>query len=430
MSVPSLPWLADFARGDWAGGLVRLRAALGDTPDHPEARRHLGLALEATGDPAGAEACFRALLAERPGDADLLVDLGSVLAAAGRDDEAASCFDTALAVVPDHLRANGAKPLLALRRGDFAEGWQRFEVRWRTPYYRAIDRGFPHPPWRGPEPLAGRTLFLHAEHAFGDTIQFCRYARLAADAGARVVLEVQPALAELLAGLDPRVRVMARGCPLPAFDLHCPLLSLPRAFGTTVATIPAEPAYLAAEPARIVRMRRLVPALERAGLKVGVAWAGNPYPGDPAAQLVDRRRSIAPAALAPLGEIPGVTLVSLQAGPAAGAPDRPGGEALVDPMGAVRDFADTAAVVAGLDLVVTVDTAVAHLAGALGRPVWLLDRFDHCWRWLRGRTDSPWYPQLTIFRQPRPGDWTVPIAQAAAALAAFSNPCPPGPAMR
>ena len=430
MSAAPYPWLAAFARGDWADGVERLRAFLRDNPAHAEARRHLGLALEATGDPSGAEACFRALLTERPDDPDLLVDLGSLVEAAGRDGEAASCFDAALTAAPDHLRANGAKALLCLRRGDYAEGWRRFEARWQTPYYRAIDRRFLQPPWRGADSLAGRVLFLHAEHAFGDTLQFCRYARLAADAGARVVLEVQPALADLLAGLDARVRVTTRGAPLPDFDLHCPLLSLPLAFGTTLATIPAAPSYLAADPARVARMGRLIPALERPGVKVGVAWAGNPYPGDPAAQVVDRRRSVAPAALAPLGRLAGITLVSLQAGPAAATPDRPGGEALVDPMGAVRDFADTAAVIAGLDLVVTVDTAVAHLAGALGRPVWLLDRFDHCWRWLRGRTDSPWYPSLTIFRQPRPGDWADPVARVAAGLAAFGNSCPPGPAMR
>lgn len=264
------------------------------------------------------------------------------------------------------------------------------------------------PQWRG-EAAAGRTLLIHAEQGLGDTLQFCRYAPLAAERGLRIVLEVQKPLVRLLRSLPGIDRVVAQGEALPAFDLHCPMLSLPLALGTTLETIPGRTPYLHADGSGTADWRRRLDATTRPGLRIGVLWAGNAHSLTPRLALLDRRRSIAPARLAPVFDVPGVQFFGLQKdGPAA-----PDGFPLTDVMREMQDFADTAALVGTLDLVIAVDSAVAHLAGALGRPVWLLDRFDPCWRWPLGRTDSPWYPGLRIFRQAVPGDWDPVVAQVA-----------------
>jgi hypothetical protein len=240
-------------------------------------------------------------------------------------------------------------------------------------------------------------LLIHAEQGFGDSIQFCRYAPLAAKRGFRVILEVQEPLVRLLHDAPGVDLVLCRGADLPAFDLHCPLLSLPLALGTTLTTIPAVPSWLAVKP-EIWRTR--LASLSGPGLRIGLAWAGK------ASNMADRRRSMAPARLAPLFAVPGLQFVCLQqAGP------KPTGLPLIDFMHEMTDFADTAAVIANLDLVISVDTAVAHLAASLGKPVWLLDRFDACWRWLDGRRDSPWYPSLRLYRQQRAGDWEPVLAE-------------------
>jgi hypothetical protein len=233
---------------------------------------------------------------------------------------------------------------------------------------------------------------------------------------------VQPELVRLCAAMPGIAQVVATGAALPAFDLHCPLLSLPQVFGTDLATIPAAIPYLAADPALVSHWASRLPAGPK--LRVGLVWAGHAQSHRAYARRIDPRRSLALAALAPLGAEPGVatgvTFVSLQKGPpAAELATRP--FAISDPMPAVADFADTAALIAGLDLVITVDTSVAHLAGALDKPVWMLSRFDGCWRWLRGRSDSPWYPTLRLYRQTSPGDWAPAIAALAADLARLTS---------
>jgi hypothetical protein len=250
----------------------------------------------------------------------------------------------------------------------------------------------------------------------GDTLQFCRYAPLLAARGATVLLRTPEPLQRLLRTLDGVSQVLSETEPPPPFDLHCPLMSLPLACGTLVETIPATVPYLRADPAAAARWRERLRPLP--GLRVGLVWGGNPRPGDPGANAVDRRRSIGLARLAPLTGIPGVSFVSLQKGAAAAlAAAPPAGMALHDWTDELTDFADTAALVAALDLVISVDTSVVHLAGALARPVWVLNRFALCWRWLRGRTDSPWYPTARLFRQPAPGDWDSVVAEVAMALA-------------
>jgi tetratricopeptide (TPR) repeat protein len=379
------------------------RAALAARPDLAPAHTNLGGVLARLGRLEEALACHRAAVALCPLDAASHGSLGAALADLGRLEEAGACLATALRLRPDDAASHFNLATVTLARGDLAAGWREYEWRWRTPQLRDAARDFPRPHWRG-EAAAGRTLLIHAEQGYGDTLQFCRYAPLAAARGLRVILEVQPALMRLLAGLPGVAAVLARGESLPPFDLHCPMLSLPLAFATTLDSIPAAAAYLRAEAPRAARWAGRLAALETGSpLRVGLAWAGNP------ALPADRRRSLDPALLAPLRAVPSVHLISLQKD----APPCPG---LTDPMGEVSDFADTAALIANLDLVIAADTAVAHLAGALGRQVWLLNRSDTCWRWLTGRRDSPWYPSLRLYRQPGPGEWEPVMAEVAADL--------------
>jgi len=299
-----------------------------------------------------------------------------------------------------------------LRNQQFEEGWKEFE--WRLQTKRMIRRlgRFSAPLWNG-EPIGDSIILLHADEGLGDTLQFCRYVPQIA-ASARTVLEVQPPLVRLLSRLLGPIEIIARGDPLPAFDLHCPLMSLPRAVRTTLDTIPATSPYLEADPADVAHWRERLAGLAR--LRVGLCWAGgrSRYLSQIA---TDRRRSITLDTLAPLGEISGVQFISLQKGPpAAEAARPPHGMELHDFTEDLHDFADTAALKDSLDLVISVDTSIAHLAGALGKPVWLLNRFDTCFRWLQNRDDSPWYPSLRQFRQPAPGDWRSVISRTRGAL--------------
>ena len=269
-------------------------------------------------------------------------------------------------------------------------------------------RKLPQPLWTG-EDLAGKTILLHHEQGLGDTIQFMRYAPLVAARGARIVLELQPALVRLAAGFQGTMEIVAAGSPLPPFDFHCPLLSLPERFATDLATIPVAIPYLVPETEATARWRRqLAPG---AGLKIGLVWAGNPAHQD------DRKRSLPLERLMPLLKVPGLRWFSLQVGERAGDIARLPGGMITDLSQNLTDLAETAAAIANLDLVVAVDTSVVHLAGALGRPVWVLLPFAPDWRWMLGRDDSPWYPSLRLFRQKRPDDWDAVVAKVRRALA-------------
>jgi hypothetical protein len=241
-------------------------------------------------------------------------------------------------------------------------------------------------------------------------------------------LEVQAPLVRLLRTSLSGVQVMARGAALPEFDVHCPLLSLPRAFGTRLDTIPATHPYLHVDPAAAVAWNRKLP--DDAGLRVGLLWSGSPHNDDAGAHKIDRRRSIPLDEFTTLGDLPRIHLVSLQLHDSQSVSAPPACLRLLDLMGEVTDFADTAALVANLDLVIAVDTSVAHLAGGMGRRVWLLSRYDGCWRWLHDRDDSPWYPQMRIYRQPRPHDWSAVIARVREDLAIFSRAARPEAADR
>jgi tetratricopeptide (TPR) repeat protein len=402
-------------QGRLDAAVASFRQALALREDYVEAEYNLGNALREQGALDEAVACFRSALRRRPDFADAQINLGNTLAEQRRLDEAVGCYVAALRVDPGLADGHFNLGIALLARGDLAAGWQEYEWRWKIPRMASACRNFPQPQWRG-EAVAGRTLLIHAEQGFGDTLQFCRYATLAAARGAKVILEAPPPLVRLLRTLAGVAQVVECGDALPAFDVHCPMLSLPFAFGTTGATIPNVAPYLHADAVQVAAWQARLGALAGPGLRVGLVWAGDPRRHTRELAAVDGRRSLAPARLAPLLDVAGVRFFSLQkSGPAA-----PEAFGVVDVMGEMDDFADTAALVANLDLVISVDTAVAHLAGALGKPVWLLDRFDSCWRWLSGRRDSPWYPTLRLYRQPCAGDWDAVLAEVAADLRALA----------
>ncbi len=337
-------------------------------------------------------------LALVPAYPDALIGRGLALMDLKRLDAAKADFARALALQPDHPKAHLNAAMCALLAGDLADGFAGYEWRWRNPPNSTWVRDFAQPLWLGREDITGKTLLLHAEQGMGDTIQFCRYAMAAADRGARVILEVQRPLQALLSTLEGPAAVIARGDALPAFDIHCPLMSLPLAFGTAPAPIP----YLSADPARAADWAgRLGP-----GPRVGLAWGGNP------ALKNDRHRSIPLHRFAPL-IAGGMTFVSLQKDL------RPGDGALIGQWenfahfgDDLHDFAETAALINALDVVVAVDTAVAHLAGAMGKTVYiLLPDIGVDWRWMTARADSPWYPTARLLRQPTAGDWDSVIAR-------------------
>jgi tetratricopeptide (TPR) repeat protein len=391
------------------------RNAIELKPDYPEAHNNLGIVLLDLGWPDEAIACGRKAIALKPDYVEAYSNLGTALRAQGRLDEAVASYRESVGLKPDYPEAHSNLAMALLARGDMAEGWAEYEWRWKTPHMLKARRDFAQAQWHG-EPAAGRTLLIHAEQGLGDTLQFCRYAPLAAASGLRVILEVPRSLVRLLCSLPGIDQVVAQGEALPQFDLHCPMLSLPLALGTTsIAGVPGAVPYLHAGAAQIAAWRSRLAVVGKAGPRVGLVWAGNPRKQLPTGAAVDRRRSIAPERLAPLFELPGLHFVSLQKDGTVAPADFP----LTDIMDEVADFADTAALIANLDLVISVDTSVAHLAGALGKPVWLLDRFDPCWRWLVGQSNSPWYPTLRLFRQPDPGNWQAVIENVRAELGLF-----------
>lgn len=380
-------------------------------PDDPVVLSNRAALLGALGRVEEAEALCRRIVAMQPG-AIPLSNLGQALYAQGRLEEAKEQFDAAGAADPANDDIAYHRALTRLKLGEYAEGWKLHEARWKR------RRAEPHrhsglPLWDGGDP-AGRTLLLWSEQGFGDTLQFVRYAPLAAERGARVVLEVQPALVSLLQGMPGVAEVVPVGGETGPVDLQAPLMSLPLAFGTTLDAVPARIPYLAPPEDRIGPWARRLNASLPPGPRVGLVWAGDSRDHDVECTLIDRRRSLALAQLAPVLDVPGAVFVSLQVGKQG--PQARDFPQVFDVTSGITDFADTAALVGGLDLVISVDTSTAHLAAAMGKPVWLLSRFDGCWRWLSGRDDSPWYPTLRLYRQPAAGDWETPLARLAADL--------------
>ena len=355
-------------------------------------------------------ACDRAIELQ-PGSATAWDKRGAALRELGRAGEALDSHARAISLQPDFALAHLHCGMVRLQSGDFERGWRSYEWRAR-PGGPVTVPGPEQSRWRGEQPLTGSTLLLHSEQGLGDTLQFCRYAKLAEECGARVILSVPRGLQRLMKTLSPTIRIIADTDPLPHFDWHCPLLSLPSAFKTTLTNIPAESRYLYADPERIAHWRHTLGA---EGFKVGIAWQGSRLP-------IDVGRSFPLARFEALALIPGIRLISLQknAGMEQLASMPPGMK--VEDLGSSLDcgpdsFLDTAAIMESLDLVITSDTSIAHLAGALGRPTWVALKQIPDWRWLLGREDCPWYPSHVLFRQQRRGDWAEVFARMRAALA-------------
>ena len=378
--------------------------AIAADPAYGEAYINRGAAASDLGHAADALKDYDTAAGLNPGNADAHHSRGVALCALGRHAEAEASLRKAIALKPDHAEAHWALAICLLQQGDFARGWPLYEERWKVASLKLDPRNFPVPLWQG-ENIAGRSILLHGEQGLGDAIQFCRYALLVAARGAHVILEVAAPLVPLLKGLAEQV--VAKGEALPAFDLHCPLLSLPRAFGTTLATVPRSGYLHAAADKQKAWAERLGP---RRGPRIGISWSGNPK------HNMDLQRSIALAEFSKL-LLPGAEHVSLQKD------ERPEDAAFFAARPDIRrfadnlcDFSDTAALCAEMDLVITVDTSIAHLAGAMNKPVWILLASNPDWRWLLRRSDSPWYPSATLYRQQHPGDWGDVFARAQADL--------------
>jgi tetratricopeptide (TPR) repeat protein len=397
--------LQDAGRSEDA--VAAFRESLRLFPDSAENQNYLGAALQALGRYAESVACHRRSIALKPDYVEAHHNLATALEGLGDVPAADASYGRAIALRPDCAESHWNRGLLWLRQGDLPRGWPGWEWRWRLPGWP--QRTFDRPRWDRSD-LRGRTILLHAEQGLGDSLQFIRYAPLIQARGGRVVVEVPPPLRRLLThspGIDDLV---TRGEPLPPFDVEAPLTSLGGIFNTTLATIPASVPYLFADDADVERWRK---ELGTDGIKIGLVWQGNP------GYKRDYVRSAPLAAFASLAAVPGVRLFSLQKG--AGSEQLAGVSfEVVDLANRLSDFADTAAALRELDLVVTVDTAVAHCGGGLGVPTWILLPFLSDWRWLTNREDSPWYPSVRLFRQPRPGDWTSVFGQVVEAVGRLS----------
>jgi tetratricopeptide (TPR) repeat protein len=390
--------------------LASYERALTLNPDHAPSHYNRGTTLhEMRRYPEALESYDRAL-ASQPNYPDALSNRGATLYELKRHPEALESYDRALALQADYPEAHWNAASLRLLTGDFKRGWGEYEWRWKYETMALAKRDFAQPLWRGQE-IQGKTILLHAEQGLGDTIQFCRYSSLVAARGGRVILEVDKRLHDLMASLAGVTQLISAGDPLPEFDLHCPLLSLPLAFDTQLHSIPSKIPYLRPPTAKLEEWTRRLEKMQ--GCRVGLVWAGN------AAHHRDQIRSIDFSILAPLLKT-GARFVSLQkdvrAKDAGMLNARPDIDQYPDTL---VDFSDTAALISNLDLVISVDTSVVHLAGALGRPVWVLLPYLPDWRWLLDRDTSPWYPTARLFRQDDRRNWESVITCVREALCEF-----------
>lgn len=388
-----------------------LRRAIELDPNALNAYSNLATTLTRQGDVAGAVACFQKVLMTNPKHVPALSSLGFMHDSLGDEEGAEAFFRLAFEVEPDAPNVQFNLSATLLSHGDFTRGWNFYERRWELRQFVKRPRRTLQPQWQG-ESIRGKRIFLYPEQGLGDTIQCVRYVPLLAARGAEVILEVQPGLERLMKSIAGVSHVHRPGQYRGSYDLHCPLMSLPRAFGTDLSNIPADVPYLTPDSLDVERWAERV---DSPGLRVGLVWSGNP------SHTRDRLRSIPLQQLREILAVPGVRFYALQKGP--------GLRQLTEVAESLRpvvldeelkDFGDTAAAIANFDLVITVDTAVAHLAGALGKPVWILVAKSADWRWLRDRTDSPWYPTAKLFRQEVLGDWTDVLEQLRADLEAFA----------
>ena len=395
----------DDARGAYA-------QAMALSPNDPKILSNLGTAIKDLGDLPAAVTLLRQAAAAG-GDALVLSNLGHALYLQGHLDQAADCFRQGLQMEPGHADSRFHLGVVQLRQGNWAEGWRNYESRWYLERAHEALRHTALPRWDGGD-LTGKTILLWSEQGLGDTLHFIRLAQQVKAMGARVVVECQAPLVSVIQAMPDVDQVVAVGQAVPPCDVQVPLLSLPAVLGLTLDTLPPMPPYLTVGDRHRHHWQDRVTGKD---CKVGLVWSGESSRRDVECRLIDRRRSLALADLAAVLAQPGIQFVSLQMGPA-----RDQVRAfpqVLDVTDGIMDFADTAAVIEQLDLVVSVDTSVAHLAAGMGKPVWLLSRFDACWRWLEGRRDSPWYPQMTIYGQSQAGEWQQPIAALAQDMAGW-----------
>ncbi len=384
------------------------REALELEPDYAEAHNNLGNVLQDQGRFEEATTAYRQALHFRPGYVDALKHLGNACRALGRLTEAIACYNEGLHHAPDHALLHMSRAMVWIQSGDFARGWPECEWRLRgqdLPIHR-----LPQPRWDGSE-LGGRTILIVAEQGLGDTIQFIRYAPLVARRGGRVVVTCTRPLSRILVTCPGVDQVIVQGDPLPEFAYYAPVMSLPAILGTTLETIPSEVPYLAADPWVAARWRDALDGIDE--FKIGVVWQGNPV------HTRDRERSFRLAHLEPVARVPGVRLFSLQKNYGLDQIEAVADRFQVTGLGhRLDDFVDTAAVMGNLDLVISADSSPAHLAGALGVPVWMPLPYISDWRWMTDRDDTPWYPTMRLFRQRRFGDWDELFARLARELTA------------
>ena len=392
--------------------IAAYRRAISLDPNSATVHNNLGNALADAGLTNEAIAAFETAIELKSGYATAHSSLGSAFGETGQVSKAIHSYRMAIALGmrSPELRQNLAHALLA--KGEFLEGWAEYEWRAECEDFASLRHCFAEPRWDG-RSLDGQTLLIRAEQGQGNTIQFIHYLPMVAQRAPQFIVEVQPSLKRLLSPLMVGKLggiIVGHDEPLPSFDFQCPLLSLPKLFRTTLQTVPSQIPYLTADPHLTDVWRTRLAAYDGV-VKIGVAWAGGRN------HVNDHNRSIVLTMLAPLATVGDVQFISLQKGaPASQTSHPPAGMDLLDLTADVSDFADTAALIANLDLVICVDTAVAHLAGALGKPVWTLLPFTPDWRWMLARQDSPWYPTMRLFRQPAPGDWNTTIGRVAAEL--------------
>jgi tetratricopeptide (TPR) repeat protein len=396
--------------GEVEEAIAACRQAIALNPGLAEAYCVLGNALKGRGDRDEAIAAYRQAIQLKPDYAEVYSNLGIALKDQLELKEAIVAYRRAIQLKPDYPESHSNLALALLTQGHWREGWEEYEWRWKCREFPMPARNFSQPQWHGEE-LGGRTILLHAEQGLGDTIQMIRYVPFVAARGGRVVLECRSELLGLLKELSGVSQAITVGNELPPFDVHCPLMSLPLAFDTRFESIPHSIPYLAVDPKRIAYWRDLL-AGSQERLDVGLAWAGRK------AHVNDKNRSISLSRLAPLAAATGIGFHSLQVGvPAWQALSSDPGLNVIDYSDKLTDCAETAALIANLDLVITVDTAVAHLAGAMGKPVWVLLPFVPDWRWMMDREDSPWYPTMRLFRQRIAGQWDEVIERVTKSLA-------------
>jgi tetratricopeptide (TPR) repeat protein len=405
--------------GSFDDAATSYREALLARPGYVQAMCNLGNLLRIQGKWAEAREVCEEAAAQHPQHAKAHAHLANVLQHLGKTREALRVYEKALARTSDLASARWNRSLLLLRMGEYREGWREFEWRKRLTSPVAV-REFAQPAWTGAEDIVGKTVFLYWEQGLGDTLQFCRFAPMVRARGADVVLSVPDPLVRLMRTLSPGISVISTHAVPSRFDFHCALMSLPAALDLTLSDLPGITPYLSPSPSEVEKWRGRLAAVP--GRKVGLVWSGAPRPEDFEANAIDQRRSLPLAEFEPLGLVPGVSFISLQKGPKA---DQIGAAAcglrVMDWSNELYDFHSTAALVAALDLVISVDTSVAHLAGALGAPVWILNRYDHCWRWLTGVGQSPWYPSAYLYRQSCPGNWANVISEVATDLGKWTS---------